>query len=185
MSYAPDDTATLIISRVMRPGREEEYAPWVDRVTSSAMADGGVVATTRLDQAGGIHHLLLYFRDPAALRQWKQGAYASLAKHALTFSVGLDQEQAGASTRFTLPSEAAAKKWKTALVTWLGVVPALLVFSALIGWVAPSLPRPVQQILSSILLTAALTWVILPRVRSWSRFWMLQDSDGTLRRHPD
>jgi hypothetical protein len=35
------------------------------------------------------------------------------------------------------------------------------------------------------LLTSALTWLILPRVRGWSRFWMMQNERGDLRKEPD
>lgn len=179
------DPATFAIRRVMHPRQDDAYDPWVERVIAAA-AHGGTHAATRLDQAGGIHHLLLHFPDSTALHVWIAGPnWTALANEAQRFSVGLDQQAHGVTTHFTLPAEAAARKWKTALVTWLGVVPALLAFSSLIGWAAPNWPRTAQQILSSILLTAALTWIILPRVRSWSRFWMLQDSAGKLRRDPD
>ena len=179
------DPATFAISRVMHPRQDDAYDPWVERVIAAA-AHGGTHAATRLDQAGGIHHLLLHFPDSTALHVWIAGPnWTALANEAQRFSVGLDQQAQGVATHFTLPAEAAARKWKTALVTWLGVVPALLAFSSLIGWAVRGQFGAAQQILSSILLTAALTWIILPRVRSWSRFWMLQDSAGKLRRDPD
>ena len=110
--------------------------------------------------------------------------YMSLAREADHFSVSLDQKDSGATVSFTLPSEAAARKWKTALVTWLGVVPTLLIVSGVIGHALPGLSRVVQQLISSVLLTVTLTWLILPRVRAWSRFWMLRDTDGELRKKP-
>jgi antibiotic biosynthesis monooxygenase (ABM) superfamily enzyme len=69
-------------------------------------------------------------------------------------------------------------------VTWLGVVPTLLIVSSVIAWALPDVPRVVQQIISSVLLTSALTWLILPRVRGWSRFWMMQNKRGDLRKEP-
>lgn len=169
----------------MRPGREKDYRSWVEQVLAAAQAHAGFVSAVRLGQAGGLHHLVLQFADPAAARDWRgQDRYVALARQADGFSVGLDQHDDGTVAAFDLPSEAAARKWKTAIVTWIGVVPTLLVVSGAIGWAFPGLPRIVQQILSSVLLTATLTWVILPRVRSWSRFWMLQDGDGALRKTP-
>jgi len=186
MQSPPSSPAAFVMSRVMRPGHDAEYDPWARRLLAAAQADACFVAAVRLDQAGGLHHLLLHFAGPDALRRWlDQPAYGELCREAEAFSVGLDQRDDGAVVGFTLPSEVAAKKWRTALVTWLGVVPTLLIVSAVVGWALPGVPRILQQILSSIVLTAALTWLILPRVRGWSRFWMLQDSQGNLRKDAD
>ena len=177
------EPATFAITRVMRPGHEQDYDRWVGQLIAALPA---AVGATRLDQAGGIHHLLLHFPDRAALTAWQAGeAWIGLRLAAERFSVGLNQAEDGRVIGVTLPSEAAAAKWKTAIVTWAGVVPTLLAVSAIVQWAAPWLPRIAQQIVSSILLTAALTWVILPRVRGWSRFWMMQDSAGRLRRKAD
>lgn len=171
--------ATLVISRVMRPGREDRYDDWAAQVVAEAAAQPRFHAALRLEQAGGMHHLLVQFADRAALDGWiGQGA---ILRAADAFSTGREQVVEGAASQVVLPSEAAAPKWKTALVTWAGVVPTLLLVSGAIGWLLPGAPRPVQQILSSVLLTAMLTWVILPRVRGWSRFWMLRDGKGRLR----
>jgi antibiotic biosynthesis monooxygenase (ABM) superfamily enzyme len=169
----------------MRPGHEEAYDPWAARVMVAAQANERSVSAVRLDQAGGLHHLVLQFTDFAALKRWSEHeAYTALANEADAFSVGLDQNDSGTVMSFDLPSEVAAKKWKTALVTWVGVVPTLLIVSSVIGWAMPDVHRLVQQIISSVLLTSALTWLILPRVRGWSRFWMMQNERGDLRKEP-
>lgn len=185
MPIAIASPAAFVISRVMRPGHGDEYNAWADRVIAAAQADGHFTSAVRLDQAGGLHHLVLQFADAAAIQRWaEQETYSSLAHEAEDFSVGLDQHDSGTITRFDLPSEVAAKRWKSALVTWLGVVPTLLIVGSVIGWALPDMPRILQQILSSILLTCALTWLILPRVRGWSRFWMMQNERGDLRKEP-
>ena len=177
--------AASVISRVMRPGHEEAYGSWVDRVIAAAQVDGGFMSAVRLDQAGGLHHLVLHFEDRLILDRWStDGAYAALTSEADAFSVGLDQNDSGSVMGFDLPSEVAAKKWKTALVTWLGVVPTLLIVSSVVAWALPDVPRVLQQIVSSVLLTSALTWLILPKVRGWSRFWMMQNEQGDLRKEP-
>jgi len=185
MADAPVQPAVLVISRVMRPGRADCYDPWVARVEAAVQARDGARSTVRLDQAGGLHHLLLQFSDAQALKAWRERTdYAALREEADTFSVGLDQTGGGPTAHFTIPSEAAAPKWKSALVTWVGVVPTLLVLSSTIGWLLPDAPRIAKQLISSVLLTVILTWLILPRVRGWSRFWMLRGSGGSLRRKP-
>ncbi len=185
MPISPPLPAAFVISRVMRPGDEDAYDPWAARVIAAGQADERFVSAVRLDQPGALHHLVLQFADAAALKHWsEQEAYRALASEADTFSVGLDQNDTGAIMCFDLPSEVAAKKWKTALVTWLGVVPTLLIVSSVVARALPDVPRVVQQIISSVLLTSALTWLILPRVRGWSRFWMMQNERGDLRKEP-
>ncbi|MBM6577750.1 hypothetical protein KCP91_15310 [Microvirga sp. SRT01] len=185
MPSPPPAPAAFVISRVMRPGHEEAYGSWVDRVIAAAHVDGGFMSAVRLDQAGGLHHLVLHFDERRRLERWSEGAtYIALASEADAFSVGLDQNDSGSVMGFDLPSEVAAKKWKTALVTWLGVVPTLLIVSSVVAWALPDVPRVLQQIVSSVLLTSALTWLILPKVRGWSRFWMMQNEQGDLRKEP-
>ncbi len=185
MPSPPPAPAAFVISRVMRPGHEEAYGSWVDRVTAAAQAQDGFISAVRLDQAVGLHHLVLHFDERPSLERWSEGAiYIALASEADAFSVGLDQNDSGSVMSFDLASEVAAKKWKTALVTWLGVVPTLLIVSSVVGWALPDVPRVLQQIVSSVLLTSALTWLILPKVRGWSRFWMMQNEQGDLRKEP-
>jgi antibiotic biosynthesis monooxygenase (ABM) superfamily enzyme len=185
MPSPPPVPAAFVISRVMRPGHEEAYGSWVDRVIAAAQVDGGFMSAVRLDQAGSLHHLVLHFDERPSLERWWEGAtYIALASEADAFSVGLDQNDSGSVMGFDLPIEVAAKKWKTALVTWLGVVPTLLIVSSVVAWALPDVPRVLQQIVSSVLLTSALTWLILPKVRGWSRFWMMQNEQGDLRKEP-
>lgn len=185
MSPSMSRPAAFVISRVMRPGHEGAYGAWADRVIAAARADDGYVSVVRLDQAGALHHLVLQFTEDAAVTRWSEHeAYAALVDDADDVSVGLDQRDSGDAMAFDVPSEVAATKWKTALVTWIGVVPTLLIVSSIIGWALPDLPRMLQQIISSVLLTCALTWLILPRVRGWSRFWMMQNGRGDLRTKP-
>jgi antibiotic biosynthesis monooxygenase (ABM) superfamily enzyme len=42
-------------------------------------------------------------------------------------------------------------------------------------------PLPLQLLPSSLLLTATLQWIILPRLQRYTRFWLLQDRSGTLK----
>jgi antibiotic biosynthesis monooxygenase (ABM) superfamily enzyme len=81
-----------------------------------------------------------------------------------------------------LPSEQAAPKWKTFIATWAAVLPLLLVLNALVGLLP--LPKLVRLPLSSVLLTASLTWFVLPFVRRRVRPWLLADDEG-IRKEPD
>ncbi|WP_298811203.1 hypothetical protein [uncultured Sphingomonas sp.] len=61
------------------------------------------------------------------------------------------------------------------------MLPVLLIVSTIVRALLPTLPSPVQIIVSSLLLTSLLQWVILPRVQRAARAWMLKDARGALR----
>ena len=180
------DTATAVISRAVRPGRLDAFRDWADRVDAAAGAQPGFLGLLRLEQSGGLHHLVHRFESRAALDRWEgspdQRALIEVGHDA---SVGLHQVKAGERAHFDLPSESGGSKGKTFLVTWLTVLPVLLALSSAVRALFPDLPPLLQTALSSLLLTGMLTTVILPRVQRWSRFWLLQDASGRLKTSGD
>lgn len=177
------EPATFVLSRVVRPGRQADYQLWADAFDRAAAAVPGHRGGVRLEQGGGFHHLLHRFADAEQLDRWRASppvvALLAAAEH---HSVGRAQQAVGAQVGFALPSEAAARKWKAWLVTWLTVLPVLLVVSTIVRRMLPGWPPPAQLIASSPILTGLLTWVILPRVNRWSRFWQVQTAGGRARR---
>jgi CO/xanthine dehydrogenase Mo-binding subunit len=68
----------------------------------------------------------------------------------------------------------ASPRWKTFLVTWIAVYPILLLISYMLGVVAPDLPRPAELAVGSLLLTSSLTWLVMPRLTTLLRPWLLR-----------
>jgi len=67
------------------------------------------------------------------------------------------------------------------VTTWLTVFPVLLVISLVVRATLDDTPLPLQLLPSSLLLTATLQWIILPRLQRYTRFWLLQDRSGRLQ----
>lgn len=80
----------------------------------------------------------------------------------------------GMDAWFAIAGKPATPKWKTFLVTWLAVYPALLSITYLLNALLPASERPVQLALSSALLTASLTWIIMPLLTRQLRPWLLR-----------
>jgi hypothetical protein len=59
-------------------------------------------------------------------------------------------------------------------VTWIAVYPILLLISYMLGVVAPDLPRPAELAVGSLLLTSSLTWLVMPRLTTLLRPWLLR-----------
>jgi antibiotic biosynthesis monooxygenase (ABM) superfamily enzyme len=116
------------------------------------------------------------------VERWQ--ASKSLTAHvavADSYSTALCQTKVGNGVAFELPSDASASKWKRFVTTWLTVFPVLLSISLVVRTVLKDVPLPLQLLPSSLILTAMLQWVILPRLQRYTRFWLLQDSSGRLQ----
>jgi hypothetical protein len=180
----PDNAlpGTVISSRAIKAGAEARFEPWADRLNKAAQDASGYLAGMRLGQTQGLQHLVFRFRTEAEAQAWRTGAtFKELASEADAFSVGLDQVNSGDPAQFEVPGDASAAKWKRFVTTWIAVFPVLLAISSLVRWLLDEWPPALQLIPSSLMLTAMLQWVILPRLQRWSRFWLLQGTDGDLR----
>ncbi len=182
MPIDPDQTATIITSRAIRAGHEQEFERWVEELNRYARAAPGYRAALRLGQTAGFQHLLFRFDDRAAAETWHDEP--TMRAHIATadrFSTSLRQLEVGDGVTFDLPSDASASKWKRFVTTWLTVFPILLVISMVVRTVLKGAPLPLQLLPSSLLLTATLQWIILPRLQRYTRFWLLQDGSGRLQ----
>ena len=173
---------TVISSRAIQAGAEARFEPWADCLYSAAQDASGYLAGVRLGQTQGLQHLVFRFRTEADAQAWRTGAtFQRLASEADAFSVGLDQVEPGDPARFEVPSDASAAKWKRFVTTWIAVLPVLLAISSLVRWLLDEWPPALQLIPSSLMLTATLQWIILPRLQRWSRFWLRRGANGNLR----
>lgn len=107
---------------------------------------------------------------------------ARLTEAADRFSSGRPQIVDGPDLRADLPSETAVPKWKTFLATWTSVFPILLLLNTIVNALPVQMPMPIQLAGTSLILTATLTWIILPQVKKLLRPWLLAAADGGLRR---
>lgn len=182
MPIDPAHTATVVTSRAIRAGHEQDFEQWVTELNRLARAAPGYRATIRLGQTAGCQHLLFRFDDRAAVEAWHDDAevraHVAIADG---FSTSLRQIDVGEGVAFELPSDASASKWKRFVTTWLTVFPILLTISLVIRTALKDAPLPLQLLPSSLLLTATLEWIILPRLQRYTRFWLLQDGSGRLQ----
>lgn len=66
----------------------------------------------------------------------------------------------------------APPRHKLALLTWLGAYGVITGLLALLGPVMASWPLPLRTLLLSVLMVAALTWVVMPALNKAFRGWL-------------
>jgi uncharacterized protein len=178
-----DEPVTVVISRLVRPGREDDYGRWVREVGRVLARFDGVEGYTVLPP--GVHHtgpewiLVLRFRDPDAVRRWRRsevrrGWIDQLDD--LTIDPGAWEEQTGLETWFTLTDRPTPSgpppRWKQAVLTTLGLVPLLLVADVLLGGVTAGWPGWLRTVVITPVLVALMTWAIMPAITRASYRWL-------------
>ncbi len=161
---------TVVVSRTVYPGHEEEYDEWVKRlVKAGGEAPGNTGVTTLIPERGnqGLYHVLFRFKDQESVAAWENSeARRNLTEEADAFSRSYRQAQTGLETWFNIPECPQLETpphWKMAVVTFIavyivsiGVIPLM--------WVIDhhKLNFFVENIVVSAGIVAALTWVVMP-----------------------
>jgi len=98
---------TIVVSRNVFPGRENDYAEWVRQLVAAASeAPGNMGITTLIPQKGqtGLYHVVLRFKDQASVDTWENSAVRQrLSGVADQFSRSHRQAATGLETWFTIP----------------------------------------------------------------------------------
>lgn len=172
---------TSVVTRIVAHKRNEDHDRWAERLDRALAQAPGHVATLRLEQDGGVVHRVTRFDSAEHLAAWRESDVARrLNEEAEGFSNARRQDASGPVATFRLPGEASGAKWKKWLLTWCAVFPVLLALNGLVSLI-PGLPSLARLAITSPILTALLTWFILPRVTRWVKPWVLSDSDGRPR----
>jgi uncharacterized protein len=172
----------LIVTRVLAKGAENDFRAWCERVDRSAAAARGHRGGLRLEQTGGLFHTLQRFTSHESLEAWRRSSdYARLMREGDRFSTPRIQEVAGAPAVARLPSDGDGPKWKLFLMSWLGVLPLVLLFNGLIQLLPLQPPWYLRALLQSCFLVALMTWLVRPALARRLKPWAMRDSDGDAR----
>jgi antibiotic biosynthesis monooxygenase (ABM) superfamily enzyme len=175
-----DAPVTVVVTRVVRPGREDAFAAWADDIDAAAASFAGYLTGIRLHDETGLNHLIQQFESPDHLRAWEQSrTRRDLLRRGDQLSSERRVVVGGRDTWFRVPGRSTPPKWKTFLITWAAVYPILLIIATTQAAVVPQLPQPAGLAVSSGTLTAVLTWIILPRLNHRARPWLLHGAHPT------
>jgi antibiotic biosynthesis monooxygenase (ABM) superfamily enzyme len=180
---------TVLVTRRVRRGQEQEFERLMAGMQAAA-ADfpghrGGFLIHPQRAEPG-CYRVLFAFDTEAHLQDWTQSRERQrwLRRIAdVTHGDAAMRVLSGLETWFELPAartKVPPPRWKMAVVTWMGIFPLVLLTSytiapALGGWIHPLL----VTLIVTGLITAAMTWVVMPTLVPLFSNWLYPDAAKT------
>jgi antibiotic biosynthesis monooxygenase (ABM) superfamily enzyme len=164
----------IVLQRRAALGAGESFAAWVRELLQSASAYAALEGSSVLSAEDGSHFILLRFASRGDLERWQAApAVREILRRgaAIAREPGAPVVHTGLETWFALPGHSAQPPpaWKMALVTWLALLPQVL----LLGLVVPNdFPYPLNPMISTAIPVATLTWWVMPRLTLLLRRWL-------------
>jgi antibiotic biosynthesis monooxygenase (ABM) superfamily enzyme len=175
-----DQSVTVVISQLVKPGCTEDYEDWLKHITSVARTYVGHLGTNIIrPQPGTQPEYVIIFRFDSYenLKVWMTSSdreyWLNQGKH-LVQSDPKVQQISGLEAWFSLPGQIlkTPPRYKTALLTW-GVVYILI---NLLGRILTPLLQNIHPLIASLInsgiMVVLLTYVIMPRVSRLFSKWL-------------
>jgi len=172
------DPVTVTIARTVAPGREADFEAWSDRLTAAAAGHPGFLGAglLRPGHVGEPWHVVFRFDSQAHLEDWERSR-----ERAALLAVGDELVHAtdvhrvtGLETWFALPGRTAPAppRWKmfavsAAAIYLLNLLLTLVYGSLIAGW-----PLVARLALTSVPVTALMTWLVMPRAARLLQAWL-------------
>jgi uncharacterized protein len=182
--------ATALVTRRVRRGRAKEFERLMAGMQAAAAQfpghmGGFLIPPEQSEQ--GCYRMLFAFDTEAHLQDWMQSRERQRWHRRIA-----DVTHAGAATRvlsgletwFALPAARTSlppARWKMAIVTWMGIFPLVLLISHTIAPVLGHWIHPLLVAMASTgLITAAMTWVVMPALVPLFANWLYPASAETV-----
>jgi uncharacterized protein len=186
---SPNDMVTEIITVSVKPGMEEAYSAWVDRIRQMEAGFPGYQGLQLQPPIPGLQDnwvSLLRFDTSEHLNAWLE----SDARRAALEEIGpfIDERDQQVATSFSgwftfgdAPGQV-PPNWKQGMIVLLVlfpvVMPTLLFLDPLL---LPTLGKVVATFIENVLSVAALTWALTPLANRAFKWWLLPGSNDSPR----
>ncbi len=172
---------TVVASRRVKPGREQEFEEWVSGILGAAAEFPGYLGSNviRPSESGDNEFQIVFKFDHASnLKRWEKSQERRLWLRK-SRDLLLEEEKVrvltGLETWFTLPSrpgEPSPPRYKMAIVTWLAVFPLATAIFAITQPVLGGLPTVLRKLVFTLTMVTLMTYVIMPRMTRLFSFWL-------------
>lgn len=172
---------TAVITHRVRSGREAGYEEWIKGIAADARQFEGHLGVNILRPEPGEtsdYVVVLQFDSATNLEAWLN---SEVRKGWIDRVQPLIQEQesvqvlTGLEGWFQLPKQAspkAPKRYKQAILVWVGVMLVSLIVHPLLTPVMQYLPWLLRVAVSVAITVGLLTYVIMPRLTRWFKGWL-------------
>lgn len=178
---AQSQHVTAVITHRVRPGRETGYEEWIKGIAADARQFEGHLGVNILRPQPGAtsdYVIVLQFDSCPHLNNWLN---SGVRKGWIDRVQPLIQEQesvqvlTGLEGWFQLPTQAAPKapkRYKQAMLVWVGVMLVSLIVHPLLAPVMQYLPWLLRVAMSVAITVVLLSYVIMPRLTVWFKGWL-------------
>ena len=176
-SAAGGEPFTVVITRTVEPGREDDYRAWLVRLikaTETTPNNLGTVILTPTRAEPTVYRLIHRFADEDSLRAWEDSdVRRRLSAEADKFSTSHRQAATGFEAWFSVPGLPQAPRWKMGVVTFF-VAYALtaIIIPREMRWLPHTWSFYTTNIITNVLLSVLLTFVFLPLAARVLRPWL-------------
>jgi uncharacterized protein len=170
----------VAITRQVKPGYEIEFEEALRGVTQAASTFPGYVSSEVLYPRSrrGAWDLILRFETLEQLQAWEDSPICQswIARaDALTLDAPTVIRVNGLEAWFALPDAPTAQpppKWKTALVSAVGIYPLITTMPPLLKPITVNLPPGLASLVSISIMMPLMTWVVMPQVTRLFHPWL-------------
>lgn len=178
-NFAPSAPAVVAIAHRVKPGYETDFEAAVRGVTLAASTFPGYLGSEVLHPPTrrGEWQLILRFDTLTHLQEWEtspvcQGWIARAEAFAEKPRVSRVN---GLEAWFVLPempNAAPPPKWKTAIVSAVGLYPMISILPPLLRPLTSNLPTWLATLVSISVMMPLMTWVVMPQVTRLFKSWL-------------
>jgi antibiotic biosynthesis monooxygenase (ABM) superfamily enzyme len=172
-------SVSVVVARVVRPGREPTYETWLQRAVAAARRYPGHAGAEVLRPSGADRRYVLVFRFEMLeqLLAWEHSPErAALLREAeaLTEGTPVVQRRTGLEGWFTLPGQPIfpPPRWKMALVTWLVAFPLIQVLGLAWSPVLSGAPQVLRSAVVGASMVLTMTYAAMPAVTRVLGAWL-------------
>ena len=176
---SPQDMVTEIITVSVKPGKEEAYREWVDRIRQMEPRFPGYKGLQLQPPIPGLQDdwvSLLRFDTSEHLNAWlTSDARRAALREVESFVDQREQQVATAFSGWFTFADAPGlvpPNWKQAMVVLLALFPVVMLELLYLSPLLQSLNLAVATFIGNLLSVAALTWLLVPRANRAFGWWL-------------
>ena len=179
----PNQHVTAVITHRVRSGREAGYEEWIKGIAAAARQFQGHLGVNILRPRSGEasdYVIVLPFNSAANLENWlnsdERNGWIDRVKPLIQEQESV-QVLSGLESWFELPSQLkrnAPKRYKQAMLVWVGVVSISIALTPLLAPILAPLPWFLRIAVQAAIVVTLLSYVVMPKLTRWFKGWLFR-----------